>query len=228
MNNKTRVVIAIILSVTIFITPGCQIASHILSTPTPAPTLTPVNTPTKMPTLTPKPISDLSSAVLTLDDLPPGFEEYTLDEFGISADDFSNEDFQPKDVFIFVNPQDFQIVFGFNSLLTEKIDRAAFDVAMLQPEITLPVLVNGMGPENVHDEKLLEGMEDIGEVQMGMTMIANMEGVPAQVDVLMFRRNIIGAMVMSIVLEGQSPNITIHDLGLKLDQNIQDNLDTIE
>lgn len=228
MNNKTQFATAIILGITIFITLGCQIASQALSNPTPAPTFTSVNTPTKIPTLTPTPIQDLSSAVLTLDDLPPGFEEYTFEELGISADDFSNEDFQPKDVFIFVNLQDFQIVFGFNSLLTGKIDRAAFDVGMLQPEMTLPALVNGMSPENVHDEKLLEGMEDIGEVQIGMTMIAKVEGMPAQVDVLMFRRNIIGAMVMSMVLEGQSPNITIHDLGLKLDQNIQETLDHLE
>jgi len=44
----------------------------------------------------------------------------------------------------------------------------------------------------------------------------------------MFRRDIIGAMLMSMVLEGDSPNITLHDLGLKLDQHVQESLQAIE
>jgi hypothetical protein len=44
----------------------------------------------------------------------------------------------------------------------------------------------------------------------------------------MFRRDIIGAMVMSMSLEGQTPNISIHDLGRKLDQRILGTLQTFE
>jgi hypothetical protein len=230
MKIKTRLVTILFLCLTIFTVLACQLVSPNVPTPTVTPTWTfiPASTPTKTPTLTPTPKSDISSAVLTLDDLPPGFEKFTLEELGISRADFSDENFQPEEVFIFVNSQNFQMIFGFNFLLTDKFDRVAFDTGLSQPELTLPAFVSGMGSENVQDEKLLDGLEEIGELQIGMTMVAIMEGVPVQVDILMFRRNIIGAMVMSMVLEGQSPNITIHALGLKLDQNIQENLDNLQ
>lgn len=230
MKRRTHITTIIILGITIFVTLGCQLASQAAPSPEPAQafTSTPANPPTQVPTETPPPTPDISSAVLTLDDLPPGFEEYNLEEMGMSVDDFSDENFQPEEVFIFINTQDFQMVFGFNFLLTERFDRAAFDLGMSKPEMTLPALVNGMGSENVQDEKILEGLEDVGEVQIGMSMIANMEGVPVQVDVLMFRRDIVGAMVMSMVLEEDAPNITLHDLGRKLDQHIQESLQAIQ
>lgn len=230
MKSKTGFATIIFLGMTLFVTLGCQLASQAISTPETVPvfTSTPNIPPTQTlpPTQTPEP--DISSAVLTLDDLPPGFEEYSLEELGMTVDDFRDENFQPEDVFIFINSQDFQMIFGFNFLLTEKFERATFDIGMSQPEVTLPAIVNGMGSENVQNEKLLEGLEEIGEVQIGMTMTANLESVPAQVDVLMFRRNIVGAMLMSVVLEGQSPNVTIYDLGSKLDEKIQESLDNVE
>ncbi len=146
----------------------------------------------------------------------------------MSSEDFSSEGFQPEDVFVLINTQNFQMVFGFNFLLTEKIDRASFDVGVSQPEITIPAFVGGIGSENVRDEKLLEGMEDIGEKQIGMSMVTSMEELSTQVEVVMFRRDIIGAMIMSMTLEGQDPNISIYDLGRKLDQNVQETLQTLE
>ena len=214
MKNKTRLATTIFLGITIFVTLGCQLASKA----TPAPISISESTPTQAPE------PDISSAVLTLEDLPAGFEEISTDEIGITEADFSEEALQPEEIFIFLNSENFQMVFGFNFLLTKTLDRAAFDVAISQPEISLPAMVNGMGSENVQDEKIIDGFEDIGDAQVGMTMITNMEGVPVRVDVLMFRRDVIGVMVMSMVLDGGDPNITLHDLGLKLDQIIQGSL----
>jgi hypothetical protein len=143
---------------------------------------------------------------------------------GMAIEDFSEEDFQPEEVFVFINTQDFQMVFGFNFLLSNKLERAAFDVGISQPDVTLPALINGMGSENVQDEKILEGYDDVGDKQIAMSMIANMEDVPFQVEVLMFRRDSVGAIIMSMVMEGKSPNITLYDLGMNLDQNIHENL----
>lgn len=226
MKNKTHFTI-FVLVITIFFTLGCQILSQ--AAPTPVSESTSAPEPASLPTDTPVPTEapelDISSAVLTLDDLPAGFEEFSAEELGVSLDDFGDEALQPEEVFIFLNAQNFQMVFGFNFLLTSRLDRAAFDVGISQPEITLPALVSGMGSENVQGEKILEGFEDVGEARIGMTMIANLEGVPVQVDILMFRQDVVGAMVMSMVLEGQAPNITLHDLGLKLDQRIQQTLE---
>lgn len=230
MKSKTKFATSILLGSALLITLGCQIASQTQSVPVSDPALTSAPAGSPAQTLPPTEISemDISSAVLMLGDLPSGFEEINPEELGMSVDDFSNEDFKPEKVFMFVNSQDFQMVFGFNFLLTNGLDRVGFDMGMSQPELTLPAMVNGMGSENVRDEKLLEGFEDIGEKRIGMTMVANMEGIPVQVDVLMFRRDVVGAMVMSMTLEGQTPNITIHDLGLKLDQRVQENLQTLK
>jgi len=176
MKHKSRFVTTIFLSSTIFVVLGCQIASQAVPTTgsEPVSTSMPGGQPTQTLPPTQNPEPDISSAVLKLDDLPSGFEEFNPEELGMSIDDFSDEDFKPEEVFIFLNSQDFQMIFGFNFLLTERFDRAAFDISMSQPEMTLPALVNGMGSENIQDEKVLEGFEDIGEAQIGMTMIANM------------------------------------------------------
>lgn len=222
MRNKTHFATAILLSGVLFITLGCQIASQAASTPEAKSTSETVNSDPQVPTSTQPPELDISSAVLTLDDLPPGFEEFDPNELGLFMDDFSEDELQPEEVFIFVNSEDFQMVFGFNFQLSKRFDRAAFDVGISQPEVTLPAFIEGMGSENVQGEKVLDGFEDIGEKQIGMTMIADMEGMPFQVDVLMFRRETIGAMVMTMVLDGDSPNITLHELGLKLDQHFEE------
>jgi len=226
MNNKTRFTTIIFLGLAIFISLGCQIASQAAPDPISAPTIAPTssNPPTQEPTPTPIQELDISSAVLTLEDLPPGFEEFSPQDLGMSLEDFSDEAFQPAEVFIFINPQNFQMVFGFNFLLTKKIDRVAFDTGVSNPETTIPAIVSGMGSENIQDEQLLEGLEDIGEKQIGMTMVSNTEGMSTQVDVMMFRRDVVGAMLMSMIMEGGTPNITIHELGLKLDQNIKETL----
>jgi hypothetical protein len=230
MKNKTRITTITLIVLAIFISFGCQIASQTQPAPEsdPASDAEPVSPPTDVPTETPLPEPDLTSAVLMLEDLPPGFEEFTPADMGLTLDDFSDETFQPKEVFIFLNSEDFQMVFGFNFLLTSKLDRASFDVGISQPDVTLPALINGLGSENVQDEKILDGFDGIGEKQIGMSMIADLEGVPLQVEVLMFRRETVGAIVMSMVLEGDSPNITLHDLGMKLDQNIQESLQAIQ
>jgi hypothetical protein len=154
--------------------------------------------------------------------------ELSMEELGMSATDFASENFQPENAFAFINSQNLQIIFDLNFLLDETLDRVSFDLGVSQPDITLPAFVEGMGTENVRDQKLLEDIEDIGEKQIGMTMIATMEDLPMQVDVLMFRRDIIGGMLISISLEEESPSISIHDLGSKMDQRIQETLQTIK
>lgn len=105
----------------------------------------PANPPTEEEPAAPAVKENISSAVPTLEDLPAGFEELTLEELGVTLDVFTNEDFQPENVFVFLNTQTFQMVFGFNFLLTSRLDRASFDIGVSQPDVTIPALVEGMG-----------------------------------------------------------------------------------
>jgi hypothetical protein len=226
MKNKTSLSVVLILGfITVFIL-GCQLTSQATPAPTSPPeeTFIPASAPTQEVTSTPAPKLDISSAVLKLEDFPAGFEELSPEELGMSTAEFASEGFQPEEVFVFINSQNFQMVFGFNFLLDDTLDRVSFDLGVSQPDVTLPAFVEGMGTENVSDQKVFDDIEDIGEKQIGMTMVATMEDIPMQVDVVMFRRDIIGGMVISMALEGQTPSTSIHELGRKLDQRIQETL----
>jgi len=227
MRIKARSVVPVVLLSMTLSTVACGQMDQLLATPTAAATATLTATPTHTPTITPTPRPDLSGAILLLSDLPPGFEELSAAELGVSPSDLATEQFQPEVIFAFVNPRQFQTIFGFNFLLEDRLQRIQFDTAVSQPQLTLPVMVAAIGAENVREEQVLGGMEDIGELQIAMTMLANVEGVSLQTDILLFRRELIAAAIVSMVIEGQKPNISLHDLGLKLDQHIMETLEAI-
>jgi hypothetical protein len=230
MKPKPSLSVLLILGSALLFVLACQGASQAAPVPTSAPATAeaPASAPTEALPPTSAAKLDISPAVLSLEDLPAGFEKLSLEELGASMADFSTDDFQPEHAFVFINTQNFQMIFGFNFLLNETLDRLSFDLGVSQPDVILPAFVEGMGTENVRDQKSLEDIEDIGEKQIGMTTVAALEDTSMQVGVLMFRRDIIGAMVMSMSLEGQTPNISIHDLGRKLDQRILGTLQTFE
>jgi hypothetical protein len=223
MRRKAQLTTKLILIAAALFSLGCQVTSQLFSTPTPTYTLTPTSTPTRTPTLTSTPRPDLSSSVLTLDDLPAGFEEISLEEFDKTEADIYREGLEPEEIFIFVNALQFQTITGYNFLLTNRINRISFDAVASSPELFLPGFVSNLEPENVRDITVLTGLEDIGDLRIGITMVALTEGVSFQVDSLMFRRDIIGAFIMSMTLEGREPNITIQELGRILDVHIQEN-----
>jgi hypothetical protein len=199
------------------VTPSPTSTSTPTSTPTATATLTPTPTLTATPTQTPKP--DLSGAVLSLADLPEGFEEVSATEMGLKTEDLATAFFEPDRVFVFIRPEPLQMVFGVNYLLATSSQRTLFDVNLADPELTLPQTVAALGAANVRGERALEGMEDIGDKQLGMTMVSTVQGIPLQLDILLFRRESVGIMLFSMVPEGKKPSISIHEMGLKLDQH---------
>jgi hypothetical protein len=236
MNHRPHVgFIAFVAWVMLSMT-ACSVLAPFIATPTPtststptaSPTLTPTQTrtptPTSTPTLTPAPKPDMSAAVLSLDDLPEGFEEVSPSELGINLEDLATEGLQPEHLFMFIKPEPLQLVFGVNLLLASGSQRVLFDVGISQPDIVLPEIVRTVDAENVRGERALTDLEDIGDTRLGMTMVATMEGIPFQVDILVLRRGSIGAYLYSMVIEGQKPNISLHDLGVRLDEHMKETL----
>jgi hypothetical protein len=119
------------------------------------------------------------------------------------------------------------MIFGFNMLLEKSVDQILFDASVSQPEKTLPVLLKNMGAAKVSHEKVLTGMDDIGDARIAMSAVVDAAGIPMQVDILMFRRGPIMLFIFSYVLEGQKPNITVHSLGVKADARAQSTLETL-
>jgi hypothetical protein len=142
----------------------------------------------------------------------------------MDASSFGEDGFNAEEPFVFVNSTDFQMIMGFKFFLNSSLDRLGFDIEINQPETIMSSFVEGIGAENVQDQEILAGFEDIGNTRVAMTMIADLEGIPIRLDVLLFRRDTVGAMIMSMTFEGDSPNISLHELGSLLDQKFQEAL----
>ena len=140
-----------------------------------------------------------------------------LERFGVEPFD---EEVEPENIFVFVNPRQFQTIVGYNFLLTDRLQRLAFDAIVSEPDILLQAVVSDIGPENVSNEKVLQGLDDIGELQTGISMVAKTKGIALQVEALIFRRGIIGAYIMSSTFPGRKPTITIKELGRILDERM--------
>jgi hypothetical protein len=188
------------------------------ATPTNTPTVTP--TPTYTPTVTPTSGLDLSKVVLSLEDLPSGFEVMSLSEFGLTKEGLSGDDFTVESLFAFMGTEPFELVIGFTTFLPTRLEQAGFDVALDQPEFIMESFVSGMGATEILEQKELADLDDIGEASAGMTVVANMEGIPMRMDMAVFRRDIVGAFVLVMYLDGDHPAVTIGETARQLDDRI--------
>lgn len=228
MNTNVRWTTKLLLLFTVLITLACGAAAQATSEPAvksaPTQASEPTAVPTEAPTEAPAADLDVSTARIYLTELPAGFEELPGDE--LNADSAAGEDdFQPAFTFGFANSTDFQMIIGMNFLLDKGLDRLGFGLALNQQEEVLKEFVSAMGTSNTHDEKILEGFEDIGKSQVAMSMIGELEGIPMQVDVLMLQRDEIAGVLISMTLEGTQPKISLHELGVLFDTHIQETLD---
>ncbi len=200
------------------------------ATPTPTATEKPIDTPAHTPTPTPSPTGplsvptpspDLSRAVLTEEDFPSGFSEMSPEEMGISPEDLSQENFTIESMFVFFSEQQLEFVMGFTALVPSEAEQAGFDIILNQPDILLALFISGMGTVDILEQEELTGLDDIGDSAAGVTVVANMQGIPMRIDLVVFRRDIVGAFAFVMYLEGSDPEVLIGDVGRKLDARIQ-------
>jgi len=164
-------------------------------TPTEEPaTLTPTltATPTISPTVTP-----ISGASFSLEDLPAGFTEMSLAEL-------------------------VELIMGFTILLPTQLEQVGFDIDLHQPDILMESFVGGMGATNILEQKELTHLDDIGNASAGLTVVADMDGIQMQIDMAVFRRDTVGAVVFVMYIDGDVPVLTIEEVTTKLDNRIVD------
>jgi len=176
-------------------------------------TVTPINTPTVTPTSGP----DISKAVLSLEDLPSGFEEISLDAFGLTKEDLSGDDFRIESIFTVMGTEPFELVMVFTTLLPTRLDQAGFDVSLSQPDFLMESFVGGMGAIDILEQKELAQLNDIGDASAGVTVVADLEGIPMRMDMAVFRRDIVGAFVLVMYIDGDVPVLTVDEVTNKLD-----------
>jgi len=228
MKDKQWFAPRLALILMVLVTLACGASSQASPAEAPGTADSPEATPAYTPTVLPTALPDISEARISLSELPEGFEEIPVDENSLGEAPSTEDEFQPEAIFTYANKNQFQMIFGMNFLLDKALDRAGFDLALGQPETTLKQFTGVMGGQNVRDEKILDGLDGVGETQIAMTMLADVQKIPMRVNVAMFRRDIVGGMILSMTMEGEPENISLQELGELFDQHIQESLKTID
>ena len=177
----------------------------------------------------PDPAADLSSLVLTLQDLPPGFTEMPSEYVASLKNKLSQgPEFKAASIFAYQKIDrkllELQLLIGFTFQLSDPTLQAAFD--------------QGMG-EGIFAKAFTQGLNDdkelqfsppasltlqykIGEVSAGWRSRGKVENIPMKVDLALFRRGQIGVVMATIYLDGTKPTITISEAGRKFDSRMME------
>ena len=197
------------------------------NTPTITPTITPTFPPTNTPTVTTTPLPDVSGVVLTFEDLPPGFEEIPPEEFGLTKEDMSNDEFIVENIFLFMQVDPIEFVMGFTILIPSKLDQLSFDVALTQPELVMDSFLMAFGPGGDNDVSELPDLAIYGDTSTGFTSVADMGlGMAMRMDVVVIRRDFVGAILILMYIDGETPTVTIDEIASKMDERIIEVLPT--
>lgn len=177
----------------------------------------------------PDPAADLSSLVLTLQDLPPGFTEMPSDYVASLRNKLSQgPEFKAASIFAYQKIDskllELQLLIGFTFQLSDPTLQAAFDQGIGEG-IFAKAFTQGL-----NDDKELQftppatlTLEDkIGEVSAGWRSQGKVENIPMNVDLALFRRGQIGVVMATIYLDGTKPTITISEAGRKFDSRMME------
>ena len=193
----------------------------------PQPQATPTPPPTSTPEPTPTPLPDLSSVTIILEDLPPGFEVTPPDELNLE-ETLSEEGLVFGNSFTFIEEERFELIASFSGLLLSKYERSDFDQILDYPDYLLDAFIKGMGEVDILERKALPGLDNIGETSAGMTFIALQEGIPVRVDMVAFRRDIVGVFACVVYVDGTTPPVPLSDIARTLDTRAIDVLPSTE
>jgi hypothetical protein len=177
-----------------------------------------------------------AASTITLKDLPPGFRELPPEisaalssRLDLLSQQIGQENLKPENFFAFVNPQDFQIVFGFTNKIPSQPQQASFDASMQQlskPEVQKRMLtqlqerVKLLGEIKVTDYRSLPGLTDIANVSTGITIGLETRGQPLRIDIAAFRRDATGGFTGVMYPLDKQPTVGVGDVARKLDGRI--------
>ncbi len=202
----------------------------ITPTPTPSPTNTPTPTatatatprPSATPTITPTPTPDLSSMMLTLDDLPPGFEEVPGEMMEFFAGGGITGVFDSSAAFMLQDP------FHFLLQVTNEMsgfEANIFDTQASDPEVLATASLTGMGIPSLEDENVLayapiEELEEVGDLASGARIDVLVQDAPFTIYLVALRRGDFGVVLMLMTYVDTEPEVQVTDLAGILDQRI--------
>jgi hypothetical protein len=161
--------------------------------------------------------------VVSIEDLPSGFEAIPDDELGWLTEGLEETTgLSAEGVFVFLEAERFEFVMGFTTLIRNRIEQAGFDLPLSRPDLLTEVFVGEFGATDIIivEAEELQDLDDIGDASAGIAMLIDMEGIPTRMDVALFRRGIVGAFVYHMYIEGEVPVVEVDDVARRLDARI--------
>ncbi|WP_449416830.1 hypothetical protein [Phormidium nigroviride] len=167
---------------------------------------------------------DLSQAILTLQDLPPGFKDMSDQAESLKKQLNSEKNFKAESVFAFQKSDDqqFQLIVGFTMPMLSRIEQASFDSSIRQQDFAQEFLKGlNEGSQGEFSNITSSPMgENIGDASAKWVTKGQLNGIPMRLEMAVFRRGNLGAMLMILYLDGESPSIAIADAARRLDSRI--------
>lgn len=179
--------------------------------------------------------NSLRSPKLTSSDLPPGFREVpgpisSLIQGAISStikSHFGSDEIKVKDVTTYMNLDQWTLIIGFVTPLHNQKAVQRFDLGLEQPA-ALEKFVTGikksnyfLGSVNIVEKRVIPSLSNrIGQVSTGMAITANAKTISLFSEMVAFRRNNLGAMLVVGRLYNKIPPMTTSKLAQKFDNNI--------
>lgn len=153
------------------------------------------------------------AVMLTLDDLPGGFEVMPAELLRDSEKELPDE----SSVFGFHNDKSGQSVVVFLIPYSGRAEQIVFDSILPQ---TVEMLATSLGADP--KTKKLTSLEDIGEARSGITSVGKEGGVPMRWDIVGFRRGEVGVFIISGYPDGDKPAVPVGDLARSQDERINE------
>lgn len=163
------------------------------------------------------PSRDWSQLTIDAQDLPPGFQGMPAEDLAELKQELSENDFSVESVFAFMEPNNFELLLGLTTPLQNQQAENEFEQILAEPEVLRKLVTDGMGETAILEQTEIEELDNIGESVAGVTLKLNLEGVPANLEIVAFRREAIGAFVFLLYLDGQTPRMPIVNLARTLD-----------
>lgn len=169
---------------------------------------------------------NFSQLVLTGQDLPKSFQAMPQADLEQLRRDLTQEDFPVASVFAFMDPNNFELVMGITTQIQSPAEQQEFDRTLNQPEVLQAMLTEGLGQTEIKGRQPLTNLNNIGNSAGGVSLDVDLEGVPARLDIIAFRRDVVGAFVFVMYLNEETPVMPAPEVARKLDERVMKMLNT--
>jgi hypothetical protein len=211
-------------------------ASPVMSptpTKTPLPPASPLSPSTPNPSTPAAPVApgqpDLSGVVLTVTDLPPGFQAASPETMTSIAAGFTQAPFfdvTSTSGFTMAHSEGPELIVTFGGTFTEDNPLREDAPATQKPLYAVYMFIIGAGTQEITGDGQLNGQEGIGHEARGYFGLANLNNRPIRVDLVVFRRGRAGVYVFHLYPQGWTPATSVIKLAQLLDTRLSAVIDS--